>query len=132
MTHSSFTGVDKPPSSAHAAGLLASVYERYRSHHGMSGPLLEFIGAVGCASFPLFYFFRIASAVPQAYDDGVVRAVATFMCALLAVRRQWPARLKRCKRSFESISTIDMMPKKIAQRTIKLRRPQKIFECLIG
>ena len=73
---------------------IQRLYERYRMHHDMERPLLEWIGIVGTVAFPLFYLLRRTSILPQRYDDIALRAVATALCIGLALRRWWPAKLK--------------------------------------
>jgi signal transduction histidine kinase/ActR/RegA family two-component response regulator len=75
---------------------IASLYERYRAHHDMERPLLEWIGAVGFLAFPLFYLLRRSSALPPLYDDLHLRLVASALCLGLGLRRFWPAGWKRC------------------------------------
>ncbi len=76
--------------------VIESLYERYRAHHDMERPLLEWIGVLGFVAFPLFYVVRRSSALAPAYDDLHLRLVASLLCLLLAVRRFWPPALKRC------------------------------------
>lgn len=73
---------------------VSSLYERYRAHHDMDRPLLEWIGAVGFVAFPAFYLLRRTSALPPLYDDLPLRIVAAFLCLALALRRWWPAALR--------------------------------------
>jgi signal transduction histidine kinase/ActR/RegA family two-component response regulator len=74
---------------------LGALFERYRAHHDMDRPFLQWIGIVGCIAFPLFYLLRRASSAPPAYDDLALRVVASALCLLLALRGYWPARLQR-------------------------------------
>jgi signal transduction histidine kinase/ActR/RegA family two-component response regulator len=74
---------------------IENMYERYRAHHDMERPLLEWIGVVGFLAFPLFYLLRRSSALPVLYDDLNLRLVASVLCLLLALRRFWPQALKR-------------------------------------
>jgi signal transduction histidine kinase/CheY-like chemotaxis protein len=73
--------------------LLRNLFERYRAHHDMDRPLLQWIGVVGCIAFPLFYVTRRAVADTPGYDDLPLRLVAAALCLGLAVRRWWPQRL---------------------------------------
>lgn len=70
--------------------LLGGLYERFRAHHDMDRPLLEWIGAVGFFAFPAFYLLRRTSALGPLYDDWGLRLVAAGLCLLLALRRWWP------------------------------------------
>lgn len=72
---------------------LGSLFDRYRAHHDMDRPLLQWIGIVGCIAFPLFYVLRRAAGAPG-YDDLQLRLVAAVLCLLLALRQWWPARLR--------------------------------------
>jgi len=72
---------------------LRGLLDRYREHHDMDRPLLQWIGIVGCITFPLFYALRIATG-SSGWDDLPLRAIATFLCLGLAVRRWWPAALR--------------------------------------
>ncbi|TFZ00921.1 response regulator [Ramlibacter henchirensis] len=71
---------------------LRRLLDRYREHHDMDRPLLQWIGVVGCIAFPLFYAIRLATGSPG-WDDLPFRAVAAVLCLGLAVRRWWPATL---------------------------------------
>lgn len=73
---------------------IQRLYERFRMHHDMERPLLQWIGIVGAIAFPLFYLLRRTSIIPPRYDDIELRAVATVLCIGLALRRWWPARLR--------------------------------------
>lgn len=73
---------------------IEGLYERFRAHHDMERPLLEWIGLVGVFAYPLFYLLRRSSAMPALYDDLALRLVAAGLCLLVALRRFWPARLK--------------------------------------
>lgn len=73
---------------------VSSLYERYRAHHDMDRPLLEWIGAVGFVAFPAFYLLRRTSALPPQYDDLELRIVAALLCLALALRRWWPVALR--------------------------------------
>lgn len=72
--------------------LIGSLYERYRAHHDMERPFLQWIGIVGFVAFPLFYLLRRTSALPPLYDDLALRIAASLLCLLLALRRWWPRR----------------------------------------
>ena len=74
---------------------MRSLYERYRDHHAMGQPLLEWIGVVGSIAFPLFYLLRRAVSQPPLYDDLWLRVVGSLMCLGLALHRWWPVRLQR-------------------------------------
>jgi signal transduction histidine kinase/CheY-like chemotaxis protein len=74
---------------------IEGLYERFRAHHDMERPLLEWIGLVGVFAFPLFYLLRRSAAMPPLYDDLQLRLLASALCVLVAARRFWPARLKR-------------------------------------
>ena len=74
---------------------IRRLYERYRDHHDMGQPLLQWIGVVGFVAFPLFYLLRRTSALPPLYDDLWLRVVASLMCLGLALRRWWPRGLSR-------------------------------------
>ena len=63
--------------------------------HHEDRPLLQWIGIVGAVAFPLLYLLRLTSIVPPRYDDIGLRAVATLLCLLLALRRWWPAAQRR-------------------------------------
>jgi signal transduction histidine kinase/CheY-like chemotaxis protein len=69
---------------------LRSLFDRYRAHHEMDRPLLQWIGIVGCIAFPLFYVLRRESGVPG-YDDLALRLVAGALCLVVSLRRWWPA-----------------------------------------
>jgi signal transduction histidine kinase/ActR/RegA family two-component response regulator len=75
--------------------VFESFYERYRAHHDMERPLLQWIGVVGFIAFPLFYVLRRKAALEPGYDDLSLRLVASALCLLLALRSFWPERLKR-------------------------------------
>ena len=72
---------------------LRGLLDRYREHHDMDRPLLQWIGIVGCVAFPLFYVIRIATGSPG-WDDLPLRLLAAVLCLGLALRRWWPARLQ--------------------------------------
>jgi two-component system, CAI-1 autoinducer sensor kinase/phosphatase CqsS len=74
--------------------LICSLYERYRAHHDLERPFLEWVGIVGFFAFPLFYLLRQTSALPPLYDDLTLRIAASLMCLLLAARRWWPRRAR--------------------------------------
>jgi signal transduction histidine kinase/ActR/RegA family two-component response regulator len=74
---------------------IAALYERYCAHHDMDRPLLEWLGAVGCIAFPLFYLLRQTAALPELYDDLALRWVASALCLGLALRRRWPRKFAR-------------------------------------
>jgi signal transduction histidine kinase/CheY-like chemotaxis protein len=76
--------------------IIEGFYERYRAHHDMERPLLEWIGVFGFIAFPLFYLARRSSGLLPTYDDLHLRLLASLLCLLLALRRFWPAGLKRC------------------------------------
>jgi signal transduction histidine kinase/CheY-like chemotaxis protein len=73
---------------------IEGLFERYRAHHDMGSPLLQWIGLVGFFAFPLFYLLRSTSALPPLYDDLPLRAAASVLCLGLALRRFWPRRLR--------------------------------------
>lgn len=68
-----------------------TLFARYRSHHEGNRALLTWIGVIGTVAFPLLYVLRQHSHFPLLYDDLRWRAVATVLCAGLALRSWWPA-----------------------------------------
>lgn len=80
--------------------LVLRLSEGYRSYHDTNQSLLEWIGLVGAIAFPLLYALRFTGKMPPLYDDFALRAVATSSCILLALRRWWPERWRRCYHPF--------------------------------
>ncbi len=72
---------------------LRGLLDRYREHHDMDRPLLQWIGIVGCIAFPLFYALRIVTG-STGWDDLPLRMLAALLCLGLALRRWWPERLR--------------------------------------
>lgn len=70
-----------------------SLFDRYRAHHELDRPLLQWIGVVGVVAFPILYLLRRATA-DSGYDDLWWRLPAVALCFGLALRRWWPERLK--------------------------------------
>lgn len=70
-----------------------SLFDRYRAHHELDRPLLQWIGVVGVIAFPVLYMLRRAAA-DSGYDDFWWRLPAIALCLGLALRRWWPERLK--------------------------------------
>lgn len=70
-----------------------SLFDHYRAHHEMDRHLLQWIGVVGCAAFPILYLLRRAAADPGP-DDLLLRLPAIGLCLLLALHRWWPERLR--------------------------------------
>ena len=70
-----------------------SLFDRYRAHHELDRPLLQWIGVVGVVAFPILYLLRRAAA-DSGYDDLWWRLPAVVLCLGLALRRWWPERLK--------------------------------------
>jgi signal transduction histidine kinase/DNA-binding NarL/FixJ family response regulator len=73
---------------------LRSFFDRYRAHHDMDRPLLQWFGVLGCVAFPLFYLLRRAAGSPG-FDDLGLRMVAAGLCLLVAMRGRWPAWAQR-------------------------------------
>lgn len=72
---------------------VASLFDHYKAYHEMDRPLLQWIGIVGCISFPLLYALRRAT-TGHGFDDFWWRVPAFLLCLGLALRRWWPERLK--------------------------------------
>ena len=70
-----------------------SLFDRYRAHHELDRPLLQWIGVVGVIAFPVLYALRRAAG-DGGYDDLWWRLPAIVLCLGLALRRWWPERLK--------------------------------------
>ncbi len=70
-----------------------SLFDRYRAHHELDRPLLQWIGVVGVIAFPVLYALRRAAG-DGGYDDLWWRLPAVVLCLGLALRRWWPDRLK--------------------------------------
>lgn len=72
---------------------VASLFDYYKAYHEMDRPLLQWIGVVGCISFPVLYVLRRATS-GTGFDDLWWRVPAFLLCLGLALRRWWPERLK--------------------------------------
>ena len=70
-----------------------SLFDRYRAHHELDRPLLQWIGVVGVIAFPVLYALRRAAG-SGGYDDLWWRLPAVVLCLGLALRRWWPERLR--------------------------------------
>lgn len=84
--------------------LLKGLFARYLHHHEGNQSLLEWVGVIGTIAFPLLYLMRLNSKFPVLYDDLPWRAVATILCALLALRRWWPASMRRYYLSYSYVT----------------------------
>ena len=74
---------------------LKRLFEHYRSYHAYGPPRLKYMGIVAFLTFCAFYFFRFTRPNPQPFDDLWLRFVVILMLLLLALKDQWPEKLKR-------------------------------------
>jgi two-component system CAI-1 autoinducer sensor kinase/phosphatase CqsS len=76
-------------------GMWSRLYEHYRNYHAYGPPRLKYMGYVGVISLSLLYFIRFTRPNPNLTEDLVPRGLAIILLALLALKDQWPERLKR-------------------------------------
>jgi two-component system, CAI-1 autoinducer sensor kinase/phosphatase CqsS len=86
------------------------LFEHYRAYHEYGPPRLKYMGYVGAISLGLFYFVRFAHPHPQLYDDIVLRVIAVVMFALLALREQWPDKLKPYYIGYSYVALLYCLP----------------------
>jgi two-component system, CAI-1 autoinducer sensor kinase/phosphatase CqsS len=70
------------------------LFEQFKAYHSHGRAIVQYTGIAGIFAFPMFYLLRFMKATPPAYDDVWLRAGATLICVGLALKNQWPDRLK--------------------------------------
>ena len=73
---------------------LRRLYGHYEAYHAYGPPRLKYMGYVGLFSCLLFYFIRFTRPNPQLLDDLVLRVIAIVLFLGLAMKEQWPQKLK--------------------------------------
>ncbi|MBC7603176.1 MAG: response regulator [Ramlibacter sp.] len=73
--------------------LIRRLYGHFKAYHAPDQPIIQYSGMIGMAAFPLFYLLRFTKAEAPFNDIGL-RLLAIALCAGLALRHRWPARLK--------------------------------------
>ena len=90
--------------------VLKRLYAYYDAYHGHGRPLLKYIGIVAAATYLVFYLIRFTKPNPKPFDDVGLRLVVVTLFLLLALRDQWPQRLRRFYLPFSYGALIFCLP----------------------
>ncbi|MCG2593476.1 response regulator [Ramlibacter sp. XY19] len=74
---------------------LRNLYRLYEDYHAYGPPRLKVMGILGAAAYAAFYLLRFTRPNdPLLLEDVPYRLFAVFLFVLMALRDQWPERLK--------------------------------------
>lgn len=73
---------------------LKRLFSYYAAYHAHGRPLLKYVGIVAAVTYALFYLVRFTKPNPQPLDDLALRLVVVTLFTLLALRDQWPEKLR--------------------------------------
>ncbi|WP_298926995.1 hybrid sensor histidine kinase/response regulator [uncultured Ramlibacter sp.] len=90
--------------------MLKKLFEHYHAYHAYGPPRLKYMGFVGMLTFMAFYFLRFTRPNPQPFDDIAMRGLVVLMMLLLALKDQWPARLKRHYIAYSYVAMLYCLP----------------------
>jgi two-component system, CAI-1 autoinducer sensor kinase/phosphatase CqsS len=89
---------------------LKKLFAYYAGYHGHDRPLLKYIGLVAASTYVVFYFIRFTKPNPKPFDDIGMRLVIVMLFGLLALRDQWPDRLRRFYLPYSYAALIFCLP----------------------
>ena len=89
---------------------LKRLFAYYEAYHAHGRPLLKYIGIVAAATYVVFYLIRFTKPHPKPYDDMELRLVVVTLFTLMALRDQWPERLRRYYLPFSYAALIFTLP----------------------
>jgi CheY-like chemotaxis protein/signal transduction histidine kinase len=88
---------------------LRNLFGRFERYHADGRPMLVYTARLGIVFFPLLYLLRFTKGAPP-YDDAVLRAVATLVCAAIALRARWPIALRAAYLPFAYAGLVFCLP----------------------
>lgn len=89
---------------------LKRLFGYYAAYHAHGRPLLKYIGIVAAATYVFFYLIRFTKPNPKPLDDMVLRLIVVTMFTLLALRDQWPQKLRPLYLPFSYVALIFCLP----------------------
>jgi len=74
---------------------LKKLFGHYEAYHAHGRPLLKYIGIIGALTYVVFYLIRFTKPNPRPFDDVGMRALVVVLFTVLAMKNQWPEKLKK-------------------------------------
>ncbi len=87
-----------------------TLWAHYETYHGQGRPLLKYIGIIGALTYLTFYLIRFTRPNPRPFDDIGMRLLVIGLFALLALRKQWPEKLRKYYLPYSYFALIFCMP----------------------
>lgn len=89
---------------------LKKLFGYYEAYHAHGRPLLKYIGIVAAATYVVFYLIRFTKPNPKPFDDVAFRLVIVLLFTALALRDQWPQKLRKYYLPFSYAALIFCLP----------------------
>ncbi len=86
------------------------LYAHYRDYHAYGPPRLKYMGWLGMLSLVAFYFIRFTRPNAELFDDIGLRGSAIILLSLLALRDQWPEKLRRHYIAYSYVAVLYCLP----------------------
>jgi CheY-like chemotaxis protein/signal transduction histidine kinase len=89
---------------------LKRLFSYYAGYHAHGRPLLKYIGIVAATTYAVFYLIRFTKPNPKPLDDMALRLIVVTLFTLLALRDQWPQKLRKFYLPFSYAALIFCLP----------------------